>query len=123
MAAGAILQRIERLPWPQLQESLWAGGYAKTDQPVLTAEECDSLKHMYAERARFRSRVEMERFRFGVRCLSDVGRSKQSSADCEDRSEKFAALFLFGSVLPTSSKICSNSLSSPAAVRGVRTGL
>jgi uncharacterized protein len=63
---STILKRIEDQPWPRFEDSLWARGYAKSDQPVLTAAECASLKQMYAEPARFRSRVEMERFRFGL---------------------------------------------------------
>src|SRR5439155_158916 len=48
-----------------IDQSLWQHGYAKTP-PVLTPDECAELIGMYGERERFRSRVEMARFRFGV---------------------------------------------------------
>jgi hypothetical protein len=40
-------------------------GYAKTP-PVLTARECTELVALYADASRFRSRVDMARYRFGV---------------------------------------------------------
>jgi uncharacterized protein len=61
-----VLSRIERLPWSRLESSLWLRGYAKTEEPVLTVAECTSLRQMYSQPNRFRSRVEMERYRFGV---------------------------------------------------------
>jgi hypothetical protein len=56
---------MEALDWAVIEASLWSHGYAKT-QAVLTPDECAALVAMYGERERFRSRVEMERFRFGV---------------------------------------------------------
>jgi uncharacterized protein len=61
-----INRRIKDLPWQALEQSLWSRGYAQTEQPVLTAAECTSLKETYPERSCFRSRVEMERHHFGV---------------------------------------------------------
>jgi hypothetical protein len=60
-----VSERLDALDWKAIEESLWQYGYAKTPQ-VLTAEECAGLIAMYGDRERFRSRVEMERFRFGV---------------------------------------------------------
>jgi hypothetical protein len=60
-----IATRLGALDWTALEQSLWAHGYAKTP-PVLTPEECAALVALYGERERFRSRVEMERFRFGA---------------------------------------------------------
>ena len=60
-----IAKRLEGLDWSAIEQSLWRHGYAKTP-PVLTADECTALVAMYGERERFRSRVDMERFRFGV---------------------------------------------------------
>jgi hypothetical protein len=60
-----VATRLAGLDWTAIEESLWRHGYAKTP-PVLTPEECATLIAMYGERERFRSRVEMERFRFGV---------------------------------------------------------
>jgi len=58
-------QRLAALDWSAIEQSLWQHGYAKTP-PVLTPDECAELIGMYGERERFRSRVEMARFRFGV---------------------------------------------------------
>ena len=58
-------ERLAALDWEALERSLWQRGYALTP-PVLTADECAELIAMYGDRSRFRSRVEMERFRFGV---------------------------------------------------------
>ena len=60
-----VAARLEALDWDAIERSLWRHGYAKTP-PVLTGDECAALIAMYGERERFRSRVEMERFRFGV---------------------------------------------------------
>ena len=60
-----VQTRLTALDWDAMEESLWQHGYAKTP-PVLTSEECADLIAMYGDRDRFRSRVEMERFRFGV---------------------------------------------------------
>jgi hypothetical protein len=60
-----IAGRLAALDWEALERSLWERGYARTP-PVLTEDECAALIAMYGDRARFRSRVEMERFRFGV---------------------------------------------------------
>ena len=57
--------RIAALDWDALEQSLWQRGYAKTPA-VLTPDECAELIAMYPDRARFRSRIEMQRFRFGV---------------------------------------------------------
>src|SRR5437867_3382033 len=57
--------RLAALDWPAIEQSLWELGYAKTP-PVLTPAECTELIALYADDRRFRSRVEMARFRFGV---------------------------------------------------------
>jgi uncharacterized protein len=61
---STIQERLQRLDWAAIEESLWARGYAKTP-PVLTAEECAELIALYGESGRFRKRIEMARFRFG----------------------------------------------------------
>jgi uncharacterized protein len=62
---ATIAARLERLDWPTLEAGLWERGWAKTP-PFLTSSECSSLIRLYAHEARFRSRVDMERHRFGV---------------------------------------------------------
>jgi hypothetical protein len=60
-----ISARLADLDWTSLERSLWDWGYAKTP-PVLTPDECATLVAMYADDSRFRSRVDMARYRFGV---------------------------------------------------------
>jgi hypothetical protein len=56
---------LTSLDWQALERSLWEHGYAKTP-PVLTPRECAELIALYPEVSKFRSRVIMERHRFGV---------------------------------------------------------
>ena len=60
-----VTERLAALDWDAIAQSLRQHGYART-APVLTADECADLIAMYGERERFRSRVEMARFRFGI---------------------------------------------------------
>jgi hypothetical protein len=63
--ATPIEERLRKLPWGQLEESLWQRGHARTPR-LLTAGQCAELVALYPRRERFRSRVEMERHRFGA---------------------------------------------------------
>ena len=60
-----IKERLETLDWPAIEQALWERGYAKTP-PVLTPDECVELIELYADETRFRSRIDMARYRFGV---------------------------------------------------------
>jgi uncharacterized protein len=60
-----VAGRIEALDWNTLERELWDFGYAKTP-PVLTPAECAELVALYPDEPRFRSRVEMARYRFGL---------------------------------------------------------
>ncbi len=60
-----IQNRLTSLDWPTLEQSLWERGYAKTP-PVLTPQECIELIALYPDKEKFRSRIVMERHRFGV---------------------------------------------------------
>lgn len=62
----SLAARLARLDWEAIGRSLWDRGWAKAETPLLTAEECAGLVALYADDGRFRSRVDMERFRFGV---------------------------------------------------------
>ncbi len=53
------------IDWASIATALDDRGFAHTP-PLLTSAECDELAAMYSDDARFRSRIEMERFRFGV---------------------------------------------------------
>ena len=60
-----IRARLERLDWTGIEKALDEWGYARTP-PVLTPEECVELVGLYADDRRFRSRIDMGRYRFGV---------------------------------------------------------
>ncbi len=61
----SIGNRISALNWAELNKSLAAYGYAQTP-PLLTSRECDGLISLYSDDKRFRSHIDMARYRFGV---------------------------------------------------------
>jgi hypothetical protein len=63
--SASIAERLARLDWAAIGASLDDCGYARTPA-VLTGTECAELRALYADSARFRSRVDMARYRFGV---------------------------------------------------------
>jgi uncharacterized protein len=62
---ASIGERIAALDWARIERDLDANGYATTGA-MLRAAECAELIALYPERDRFRSRVVMERHRYGV---------------------------------------------------------
>jgi uncharacterized protein len=60
-----ITERIAQLDWPLVLRSLEADGFAQLPS-ILSPSECIYLSTMYEVRVRFRSRIEMARFRFGL---------------------------------------------------------
>jgi hypothetical protein len=62
---STIQQRIQELDWEVLESELSEHGYAQTG-PVLTGEECGQLIRMYGDERRFRSHIDMARYRFGL---------------------------------------------------------
>ena len=60
-----IKKRIDALDRQAVEQSLWDRGYAKTS-PLLTADECNKLVALYRQDEKFRSRIDMARYRFGV---------------------------------------------------------
>ncbi len=65
MSPMTIRERLRRLDWRALEESIWERGYARTP-PILSEDECRSLIAVYADTGRFRKHVDMARLRFGV---------------------------------------------------------
>ena len=59
-----IPERIGKLDWPNIEQSLWEQGYACTG-PLLTPQECAALIELYPNQSLFRSRIVMARYRFG----------------------------------------------------------
>jgi len=62
---GEIRERIDALDWQRIGASLHDAGWARTGV-VLTAEECGVMRERYADDKLFRSRIVMERYRFGM---------------------------------------------------------
>ena len=60
-----INERLLSLDWRAIEASLWEWGYARTG-PLLAPDECAELIALYADDSRFRSRIDMARYRFGV---------------------------------------------------------
>jgi hypothetical protein len=56
--------KLDHLDWTDIEKQLNEQGYAKTP-PVLSAQDCGKLVKMYENDQLFRSKIEMERYRFG----------------------------------------------------------
>jgi uncharacterized protein len=72
MIADAVLSStstasaaVNGLDWTAIDESLDAGGFARLPA-ILPPEGCEALAALYKDDSRFRSRVDMARFRFGL---------------------------------------------------------
>lgn len=63
--AETVADRVEALDWADVAASLDAQGFAQLPA-ILEPSECDLLAGLYSQGARFRSRIDMSRFRFGV---------------------------------------------------------
>ena len=53
------------IDWNQVKEALSQQGYAHPRHCLLSPAECRELRNLYADDSRFRTRIQMERFRFG----------------------------------------------------------
>jgi hypothetical protein len=63
--ADTIVDRLDAVDWAGVGTSLDAQGFA-TLPAVLDPVECEALADLYSQDSRFRSRIDMSRFRFGV---------------------------------------------------------
>ena len=61
---SSVDERVDRLDWPAIAAGLDDLGCASAG-PVLSTDECRTLADLYAEDARFRSTIDMARYRFG----------------------------------------------------------
>jgi len=57
-------KRISKFDWPAIGEHLWQHGFSRIGV-VLTESECRDIQSMYSDAARFRTKIDMARFRFG----------------------------------------------------------
>jgi uncharacterized protein len=64
VAAASLATRLARVRWSEVHEALFARPFARLGR-LLTPSECGDLVRLYADERRFRSRVDMERHRFG----------------------------------------------------------
>jgi len=60
-----VRERLRALDWRVIEDSLSGQGFARIPA-LLTAQECQQLIALYPDDTRFRSRVQMERHRFGA---------------------------------------------------------
>jgi hypothetical protein len=60
-----LTDRIDALDWPKLTAQVGQYGCAPTSA-LLTPEECHDLSTLFDDVARFRSTIDMARFRFGA---------------------------------------------------------
>ncbi len=62
---ASVSEQVDRIPWPEVQNSLNEKGYAVIRQ-FFAPLQCDEFRTHYAEPGRYRKTVVMERFRFGL---------------------------------------------------------
>ncbi|HUK14896.1 MAG TPA: 2OG-Fe(II) oxygenase [Bryobacteraceae bacterium] len=65
MRSPTIRDRLDALDWKTLEADLWLSGAAKSP-PILTTAECADAVALHGRPERFRSHIDMARFRFGV---------------------------------------------------------
>jgi hypothetical protein len=65
VAPVSLDARLDRVAWDEVEAALSERPYAALGR-LLTAAECRDLTSLYDDERRFRSRVDMERHRFGV---------------------------------------------------------
>jgi hypothetical protein len=61
---SSMAELVAKLPWSDVEANLWEAGFGCLG-PVLRQEECERLRGLYADTGRFRSRIDMARYRFG----------------------------------------------------------
>ncbi len=59
------MQNVDGINWNKVSDELNEHGYSVTD-PLLTSGECLDLIHLYPQETFFRSRIQMEKYRFGA---------------------------------------------------------
>src|SRR5258708_11220873 len=59
-----MAKRLDKIDWAAIDATLTGNGFAPLPGPLST-EECSDVISLYGDGSLFRSRIEMERFRFG----------------------------------------------------------
>src|SRR5205814_8116501 len=59
-----VSSAIPNLPWTEIRSGLWTRGFGRMGK-LLTRAQCEELRSLYSNASLFRSRVDMERYRFG----------------------------------------------------------
>jgi hypothetical protein len=62
---AAVSTRVDAIDWRGVEAALDANGFARLPA-ILSAAECADVANLYSDDRRFRSRIEMEKFRFGA---------------------------------------------------------
>jgi hypothetical protein len=60
-----VTATVQGIDWGGIERTIEAQGFARLPR-LLSGEQCETLAAMYADSARFRTRIDMARFRFGV---------------------------------------------------------
>jgi len=63
-APTAIADRVDAIPWADVERAMAAAGHARLPA-LLTAAECAAVRDLYDDERLFRSRIDMARHRFG----------------------------------------------------------
>src|SRR5205809_6361618 len=59
-----ISSAIPNVPWTEIRSGLWTRGFGRMGK-LLTRAQCEELRSLYSNASLFRSRIDMERYRFG----------------------------------------------------------
>src|SRR5690242_20232631 len=59
-----VSSAIANLPWTEIRSGLWTRGFGRM-RKLLTLAQCEELRSLYSNASLFRSRIDMERYRFG----------------------------------------------------------
>src|SRR5437867_10141966 len=59
-----VSSAISSIPWSEIRSGLWTRGFGRMGK-LLTRAQCEELRSLYSNASLFRSRIDMERYRFG----------------------------------------------------------
>jgi uncharacterized protein len=59
-----VSSAVSNLPWAEIRNGFWTRGFGRMGR-LLTPAQCEELRSLYSDASLFRSRIDMERYRFG----------------------------------------------------------